>query len=67
MIFKLFYMFLHIDAFSFLQGNAETAYNIFEEAIATERQKDQSQMLPILYLQYSRFLLLVSNELVIRC
>ncbi|CAN6460459.1 unnamed protein product [Victoria cruziana] len=44
-------------------GHAETAFSVYEEAIATEQGNEQSQMLPVLLVQYSRFLYLVAENL----
>ncbi|XP_031482561.1 pre-mRNA-processing factor 39-1 isoform X1 [Nymphaea colorata] len=44
-------------------GHPETAFSVYEEAIATEQGNDQSQMLPVLLVQYSRFLYLVAGNL----
>ncbi|XP_068653463.1 pre-mRNA-processing factor 39-1 [Aristolochia californica] len=46
----------------FRLGNKEAAFSIYEEAIKIERGKEQSQILPMLLLQYSRFLYLVSRN-----
>ncbi|KZV32223.1 pre-mRNA-processing factor 39-like [Dorcoceras hygrometricum] len=43
-------------------GNLEAAYSIYEQAIAIEKGKENSQSLPLLFSQYSRFLLLVSGN-----
>ncbi|GLU07813.1 hypothetical protein SLE2022_247590 [Rubroshorea leprosula] len=43
-------------------GNLEDAFSLYEQAIAIEKGKEQSQMLPMLYAQYSRFLYLVSGN-----
>ncbi|XP_020529183.1 pre-mRNA-processing factor 39 isoform X1 [Amborella trichopoda] len=40
-------------------GQVETALIIFTDAITSEQAKDQSQILPFLYVQYARFLYLV--------
>lgn len=45
--------------FLHLQGHLEVAFSVYEEAIATERGKEQSHLLPMLFVQYSRFLYLV--------
>lgn len=43
-------------------GNKEYALSIFEKAIAAEREKEQSQILPMLFILYSRFLYLVAGN-----
>ncbi|KAI3943912.1 hypothetical protein MKW92_025835 [Papaver armeniacum] len=43
-------------------GNTEEAFSLYEQAIATEKGKEQSQILPMLFVQYSRFLYLVAGE-----
>ncbi|KAI3915646.1 hypothetical protein MKX01_015471 [Papaver californicum] len=43
-------------------GNMEEAFSLYEQAIATEKGKEQSQILPMLFVQYSRFLYLVAGE-----
>lgn len=43
-------------------GTSESAMSIFETAIATEKAKEQSQSLPLLYIQYSRFLQLAAGN-----
>ncbi|KAK1266238.1 hypothetical protein QJS04_geneDACA000076 [Acorus gramineus] len=40
----------------------EAADSVYEEAIAAELAKDQSQILPMLYVQYVRFLYLVAGK-----
>lgn len=42
-----------------LQGNREDACYVYEQAIAIEKGKEDSQTLPFLFAQYSRFLHLV--------
>jgi hypothetical protein len=42
-----------------LQGDKESACLVYEKAIAAEREKEQSQLLLTLLIQYSRFLFLV--------
>ncbi|KAL5990333.1 hypothetical protein ACLOJK_011231 [Asimina triloba] len=37
-------------------GNLDAALGVYEKAIATEKGKEQSQILPMLLVQYSRFL-----------
>eukprot|EP00262_Sarcandra_glabra_P008148 TRINITY_DN213_c0_g1_i1.p1 TRINITY_DN213_c0_g1~~TRINITY_DN213_c0_g1_i1.p1 ORF type:complete len:576 (+),score=118.86 TRINITY_DN213_c0_g1_i1:261-1988(+) len=44
-------------------GNKEASFSVYEEAIATEQGKEQSQILPMLFVQYSRFLYLVATNL----
>ncbi|KAF6156417.1 hypothetical protein GIB67_009075 [Kingdonia uniflora] len=44
------------------QGNKEDAFSSYEQAIATEKGKEQSQTLPMLFVQYSRFLYLVAGN-----
>ncbi|KAG9446828.1 hypothetical protein H6P81_012956 [Aristolochia fimbriata] len=46
----------------FRLGNKEAAFSVYEEAIKVERGKEQSQILPMLLVQYSRFLYLVSGN-----
>ncbi|OVA14799.1 RNA-processing protein [Macleaya cordata] len=43
-------------------GNTEDAFSLYEQAIATEKGKEQSQILPMLFVQYSRFLYLVAGN-----
>nr|AEF01213.1 PRP39 [x Doritaenopsis hybrid cultivar] len=43
-------------------GNKEDALSIYEKAIAAEQEKDQSQILPMLLILYSRFLYLVAGN-----
>ncbi|KAL8055272.1 hypothetical protein ABFS82_04G045800 [Erythranthe guttata] len=43
-------------------GNLEDAYSLYEQAIAIEKGKEQSQALPLLFAQYSRFVFLVSGN-----
>lgn len=43
-------------------GNLEIAASLYEQAIAIEKGKEQSQTLPLLFAQYSRFLYLVSGN-----
>lgn len=43
-------------------GNLEDAFSLYEQAIAIEKGKEHSQTLPVLYAQYSRFVLLVSGD-----
>lgn len=45
------------------QGDKEAAFSIYEEAIAAERGKELSQVLPMLLVQYSRFLFLVVGNI----
>uniref|UniRef100_A0A1D1Y9D8 Pre-mRNA-processing factor 39 n=1 Tax=Anthurium amnicola TaxID=1678845 RepID=A0A1D1Y9D8_9ARAE len=40
-------------------GNRDAAFSVYEEAIAAERGKELSQVLPMLLIQYSRFIYLV--------
>jgi hypothetical protein len=42
-----------------LQGDKECACLVYEKAISAEREKEHSQLLPTLLIQYSRFLFLV--------
>ncbi|XP_062216513.1 pre-mRNA-processing factor 39-1-like [Phragmites australis] len=44
-------------------GDKESACLVYEKAIATEREKEQSQLLPTLLIQYSRFLFLGIRDL----
>lgn len=43
----------------FCQGEKEAASSVYEKAIAAEQEKEQSVILPMLLIQYSRFLHLV--------
>ncbi|KAI3449821.1 hypothetical protein Pfo_006486 [Paulownia fortunei] len=43
-------------------GNLEDACSLYEQAIAIEKGKEQSQTLPLLFAQYSRFIYLVSGN-----
>uniref|UniRef100_J3LLA6 Suppressor of forked domain-containing protein n=1 Tax=Oryza brachyantha TaxID=4533 RepID=J3LLA6_ORYBR len=43
-------------------GDKESACLVYEKAIAAEKEKDQSRILPILLIQYSRFLSLAIGE-----
>ncbi|CAA0833407.1 Tetratricopeptide repeat (TPR)-like superfamily protein [Striga hermonthica] len=43
-------------------GNLEDACSLYEQAIAIEKGKEQSQALPLLFAQYSRFIFLVSGN-----
>ncbi|XP_078427792.1 tetratricopeptide repeat (TPR)-like superfamily protein isoform X2 [Wolffia australiana] len=43
-------------------GSREAAFSIYEEAIAAERGKELSQVLPMLLVQYSRFQFLVIGD-----
>ncbi|CAN1270163.1 Pre-mRNA-processing factor 39-1 [Linum perenne] len=43
-------------------GNLEDSYSLYEQAIAIEKGKEQSQVLPMLYAQYSRFVYLASGN-----
>ncbi|KAJ4954533.1 hypothetical protein NE237_011316 [Protea cynaroides] len=43
-------------------GNLEDAFLLYEQAIATEKGKEQSQTLPMLFVQYARFLYLVAGN-----
>ncbi|XP_010264873.1 PREDICTED: pre-mRNA-processing factor 39 isoform X2 [Nelumbo nucifera] len=43
-------------------GNMEDALTLYEQAIATEKGKEQSQTLPMLFVQYSRFSFLVGGD-----
>jgi hypothetical protein len=42
-----------------LQEDKESACLVYEKAISAEREKEHSQLLPMLLIQYSRFLFLV--------
>lgn len=44
---------------SILQGKLEDACSLYEQAISIEKGKEQSQTLPLLFAQYSRFVFLV--------
>ncbi|KAG2542600.1 hypothetical protein PVAP13_9NG648700 [Panicum virgatum] len=44
-------------------GDKESACSVYEKAIAAEREKEQSQLLPTLLIQYSRFLFLAIRDL----
>ena len=41
---------------SITQGNLEDAFSLYEQAIAIEKGKEHSQVLPALYAQYARFI-----------
>ncbi|PIA36235.1 hypothetical protein AQUCO_03400267v1 [Aquilegia coerulea] len=43
-------------------GNMEEAFSLYDQAIATEKGKEQSQTLPMLFIQYARFHYLVSGN-----
>ncbi|GAV56669.1 hypothetical protein CFOL_v3_00211 [Cephalotus follicularis] len=43
-------------------GNLEDSFSLYEQAIAIEKGKEQSQILPMLYAQYSRFQYLVAGN-----
>ncbi|XP_042517188.1 pre-mRNA-processing factor 39-like isoform X1 [Macadamia integrifolia] len=43
-------------------GNLEDAFSLYEQAIATEKGKEQSQTLPMLFVQYARFFYLVAGN-----
>ncbi|VFQ86275.1 unnamed protein product [Cuscuta campestris] len=43
-------------------GNHDDACSLYEQAIAIEKAKEQSQTLPLLFAQYARFLYLVSGK-----
>ncbi|KAL0287016.1 UNVERIFIED_CONTAM: Pre-processing factor 39 [Sesamum angustifolium] len=43
-------------------GNLDDACSLYEQAIAIEKGKEQSQTLPLLFAQYSRFVFLVSGN-----
>ncbi|KAH9288350.1 hypothetical protein KI387_032467 [Taxus chinensis] len=43
-------------------GNLEAASSVFEIAIAAEKSKEHSQSLPLLFIQYSRYLQLVEGN-----
>ncbi|KAH6813746.1 Tetratricopeptide repeat superfamily protein [Perilla frutescens var. frutescens] len=43
-------------------GKLEDACSLYEQAIAIEKGKEQSQTLPLLFAQYSRFVFLVSGN-----
>ncbi|CAI0434610.1 unnamed protein product [Linum tenue] len=43
-------------------GNLETSFSLYEQAISIEKGKEQSQVLPMLYAQYSRFVYLASGN-----
>ncbi|KAF8717970.1 hypothetical protein HU200_025435 [Digitaria exilis] len=44
-------------------GDKESACSVYEKVIAAEREKDQSQLLPTLLIQYSRFLFLAIQDM----
>ncbi|KAK9160262.1 hypothetical protein Syun_006603 [Stephania yunnanensis] len=44
-------------------GNKEDAFSLYEQAIAIEKGKEQSQTLPMLFVQYSRFVYLVAGNI----
>lgn len=43
-------------------GNLDDACSLYEQAISIEKGKEQSQTLPLLFAQYSRFVFLVSGN-----
>ncbi|VVA89898.1 unnamed protein product [Arabis nemorensis] len=43
-------------------GNLDDAYSLYDQLIALEKAKENSTVLPLLYVQYSRFLYLVSGD-----
>ncbi|KAG8640258.1 hypothetical protein MANES_13G040100v8 [Manihot esculenta] len=43
-------------------GNLKDAFSLYEQTIAIEKGKEHSQVLPMLYAQYSRFLYLVAGN-----
>ncbi|CAL0310404.1 unnamed protein product [Lupinus luteus] len=43
-------------------GKLEDAFSLYEQAIAIEKGKEQSQTLPLLFAQYSRFVFLASGN-----
>ncbi|XP_047317553.1 pre-mRNA-processing factor 39-2-like isoform X2 [Impatiens glandulifera] len=43
-------------------GNLEDAFSVYEQAIAIEKGKEQSQTLPFLFAQYARFFHLVAGN-----
>ncbi|KAL8160710.1 hypothetical protein V2J09_002247 [Rumex salicifolius] len=43
-------------------GNMDAAFSIYEQAIAIEKGKEQSQALPMLFAQYARFMFLVNGN-----
>ncbi|CAN0897662.1 Pre-mRNA-processing factor 39-1 [Linum grandiflorum] len=43
-------------------GNLEDSFSLYEQAISIEKGKEQSQVLPMLYAQYSRFVYLASGN-----
>ncbi|XP_020248702.1 pre-mRNA-processing factor 39 isoform X2 [Asparagus officinalis] len=45
------------------QENKEAAYSVYEKIIAAEKEKEHSKILPMLLVQYSRFLYLVAGNL----
>ncbi|CAN1270170.1 Pre-mRNA-processing factor 39-1 [Linum perenne] len=47
---------------AYQRGNLEDSYSLYEQAIAIEKGKEQSQVLPMLYAQYSRFVYLASGN-----
>ncbi|KAI4978808.1 hypothetical protein ZWY2020_015561 [Hordeum vulgare] len=57
-----FFVFVQIftDLIS-LQGDKESACLVYEKAIAAEKEKEQSQFLPMLLIQYSRFLYMICD------
>ncbi|KAL5702428.1 hypothetical protein ACHQM5_027650 [Ranunculus cassubicifolius] len=44
-------------------GKLEDAFAIYDQAIATEKAKEQSQSLPMLFIQYARFQYLVAGNI----
>ena len=46
----------------FFQGNLEAACSVFDAALQSEKTKEDSRALTILYIQYARFLDQVSRQ-----
>ncbi|KAK9137986.1 hypothetical protein Sjap_008580 [Stephania japonica] len=44
-------------------GNKEDAFSLYEQAIAIEKGKEESQTLPMLFVQYARFVYLVAGNM----
>ncbi|CAN0897658.1 Pre-mRNA-processing factor 39-1 [Linum grandiflorum] len=47
---------------AYQRGNLEDSFSLYEQAISIEKGKEQSQVLPMLYAQYSRFVYLASGN-----
>lgn len=51
-----------------MQGNPEAATSLFVSAIEAEKAKEESRALPLLYIQYARFLdQVMTFKIMIQC